>query len=69
MEAIEKIKNALQAKVELYQPDFTKFFDLTTDASDYAIDAVLSPKTQPIAFISRVLNKLNKTTVPMKKNY
>jgi len=57
IDAFEKIKMLLQEKVELYQPDFTKPFELTTDASDYALGAVLSQNRHPITFISRTLNK------------
>jgi hypothetical protein len=42
-------------------PDFNKQFTLTTDASNYAIGAVLSQnlddKDLPIAYASRTLNK------------
>lgn len=37
LDAFEKIKNLLQENVELYQPDFNKPFELTTDASNYAL--------------------------------
>lgn len=57
IEALNKIKNALQEQVELFQPDFSKPFSLTTDASNFAIGAVLSQNRQPIAFISRTLNE------------
>lgn len=53
-EAIETVKNVLQAQIELYQPDFKRPFDLTTDASDFVIGAVLS---RNIAFISRTINE------------
>lgn len=32
--ALNKIKNELEAQVQLYQPDFNKPFELTTDASN-----------------------------------
>lgn len=40
--AFKKVKNLLQEKIELYQPDYEKPFELTTDASNYALGAVLS---------------------------
>lgn len=40
--AFNGVKNLLQEQVELYQPDFNKPFELTTDASNFAIGAVLS---------------------------
>lgn len=58
MEAFSKIKNSLVSDdVILSFPDFNKDFHLTTDASDYAIGAVLSQDNKPITFISRTLNK------------
>lgn len=62
IEAFEIIKTRLQEEVELYQPDFSKPFELTTDASNFAIGAVLSQNRQPISFISRTLN-------PTEQNY
>lgn len=56
LDAFKKIKMLLQEKVELYQPDFNKPFELTTDASNYAIGAVLSQERNPITFISRTLS-------------
>lgn len=57
MDAFNRIKILLQEQIELYQPDFNKPFELTTDASSFAIGAVLSQERHPITFISRTLNK------------
>lgn len=54
--AFQRLKNLLTQQVELTQPDFTKKFVLTTDASDTAIGAVLSQEGKPITFISKTLN-------------
>lgn len=62
MDAFERIKTLLQERVELYQPDFSKPFELTTDASNFAIGAVLSQERNPITFISRTLS-------PTEQNY
>lgn len=43
--------------VMLAYPDFEKDFQLTTDASNYALGAVLEQNGRPIIFISRTLNK------------
>lgn len=56
LNAFQRIKMLLQEKIELYQPDFSKPFDLTTDASNFALGAVLSQDRHPITFISRTLN-------------
>lgn len=40
----------------LARPDFSKIFTLTTDASKFAIGAVLSQDGKPVCFASRTLN-------------
>ena len=59
-ETFLKLKNTLTSSDVLIYPDFSKEFYLTTDASDYAIGAVLSQgpmgKDRPITFISRSLS-------------
>lgn len=59
--AFNKLKTLLTTAEILTFPDFEKHFNLTTDASNYAIGAVLSQgeigKDKPIAYISRSLNK------------
>lgn len=59
--AFQKLKTLLTTADILAFPDFEKPFNLTTDASNYAIGAVLSQgeigKDKPIAYISRSLNK------------
>lgn len=40
LDAFEKIKILLQEQIELYQPDFNEPFELTTDASNYALGTV-----------------------------
>lgn len=56
LDAFDKIKILLQEKIELFQPDFKKPFELTTDASNFALGAVLSQEKHPITFISRSLS-------------
>ena len=41
---------------ELFQPNFDKSFELTTDAFNIAIGAVLSQNKKPINFLSRTLS-------------
>lgn len=59
--AFEKCKILLTTDPILAHPDYDKPFVLTTDASNYAIGAVLSQindgKDHPVAFASRTLNK------------
>lgn len=57
IDSFESIKQKLCEQIELYQPDFNKPFELTTDASNFAIGAVLSQGKHPITFISRTLNQ------------
>ena len=59
-EAFEKLKRALTEAPVLARPDFTKPFKVQTDASNFAIGAVLTQESEdgehPIIYISRVLN-------------
>lgn len=65
----EKCKLLLTNDPILQYPDFTKDFILTTDASNYAIGAVLSQGTigsdKPIGYASRTLNssEINYSTI------
>lgn len=60
IDAFEKCKELLTNAPLLQFPDFTKPFVLTTDASNFAIGAVLSQGTigsdMPVAYASRTLN-------------
>lgn len=56
--AFNKLRNILASDdVLLSHPDYTKTFELTTDASSCALGAVLSQKGRPITMISRTLSK------------
>lgn len=61
VQCFEKCKSLLTMDPILAYPDFSKEFILTTDASDFAVGAVLSQghlgKDRPIAYTSRTLNK------------
>lgn len=61
LDAFTKCKQILTGSDILQYPDFSKQFILTTDASNFAVGAVLSQGTighdKPIAFASRTLNK------------
>jgi len=60
-EAFEKLKSTLTQEPLLQYPEFTKAFNLTCDASNFAIGCVLSQgpigQDAPIAYASRNLNK------------
>lgn len=54
--AFQTCKDLITNAPILRYPDFNKTFELTTDASNYAIGAVLSQEGKPIAYASRTLN-------------
>lgn len=60
LRAFEEIKNAISKESKLKIPDYGKPFILTTDASTFAIGAILSQKNErgeesPVAFFSQKL--------------
>lgn len=69
----EKCKEVLMRDPVLIHPDFTKEFILTTDASDYAVGAVLSQgpmgKDRPIAYASRTLNRTEEKYSTTEKEF
>ena len=60
-EAFDKLKSILTTEPLLQYPDFGRTFNLTCDASNFAIGSVLSQgpigQDAPIAYASRTLNK------------
>lgn len=54
--AFERLKEILISNNVLSFPDFTKPFEISTDASNEALGAVLSQEEKPIAFASKTLN-------------
>lgn len=60
LRAFDKLRSILASEdVILHYPDFTRPFDLTTDASSFGIGAVLSQGNRPITMISRTLKERN----------
>lgn len=54
--AFDKMKSIIGKTTLLTYPDFTKPFDIHTDASHLQIGAVISQNNRPIAFYTRKLN-------------
>lgn len=61
IEGFENLKLLISSHPILKFPNYEKEFTVTTDASDYAIGAVLSQDSHPICFVSRTLNKHEKS--------
>jgi hypothetical protein len=66
-QAFQCIRNTIARQVLLKYPDFTKPFDIFTDASDYQLGAVISQEGWPIAFYSRKLNNAQRNYTTMEK--
>ena len=56
IEWFETCKSVLTSEPVLAYPDFDKPFELTTDASKFAVGAILSQNNHPISYASRTLN-------------
>jgi hypothetical protein len=72
IESFQQLKTALIQEPVLQYPDFTRHFILTTDASGFAVGAILSQgiigQDKPIAYASRTLNQADKIIQQLKKN-
>ena len=56
IDSFQKLKSLLINAPILKYPDFNKKFKLTTDASDFALGAVLTQDEHPLCYASRTLN-------------
>lgn len=56
LKSFNLIKEKLQENIELFQPNSSKPFELTTDTSNKTIGAMLSQHLHPITFVSRTLS-------------
>ena len=55
-QAFEALKKKLSKNVLLTYPDFSKIFEVHTDASDIQMGALITKDKKPLAFYSRRLN-------------
>ena len=53
-DAFEAVKNQLAADIMLAYPDFSKTFEIYTDASDYQLGGVIMQNGKPIAFFKKI---------------
>ena len=71
-EAFENLKAALAAELELFQMDVDRPYVMRSDASDWAIGAVLEQEfggsLKPVAFYSRKLSKRQLNWTPVKRS-
>ena len=67
-QAFEDVKAGIAKETVLAYPDFSKPFEIYTDASSTQLGAVITQDNKPIAFFSRKLSKRNKNTVSPKLN-
>jgi hypothetical protein len=63
----DNVKAAIAKETVLASPDFSKPFEIYTDASSMQLEAVITQDNRPIAFFSRN-PKRNKNTVSQKLN-
>jgi len=54
--AFDNVKTTIAKEVVLAYPDFTKPFDIYTDASTKQLGSVITQDNRPIAFFSRKLS-------------
>ncbi len=67
-QAFDNVKAAIAKETVLAYPDFSKPFEIYTDASSAQLGAMITQDNRPIAFVSRKLLKCNRNTVSQKLN-
>ena len=65
--AFKAVKKMVCQETLLNYPDWSKPFDIHTDASDYQLGAVISQDKKPIAFFSRKLNSAQRNYTTTEK--
>lgn len=67
--AFEALKSALVSTPVLSQPDFSKQFQLQTDACDAGVGAVLLQDGHPLAFVSKALGPRTRALSNYEKGF
>jgi hypothetical protein len=67
-QAFDNVKSTITKEVVLAYPDFTKPFEIYTDASTLKEGAVITQENRPIAFFCRNLPKRKPNTALPKSN-
>jgi hypothetical protein len=66
-QVFDNVKAAIAKETVLAYPDFSKPFEIYTDASSMQLGAVIAQDNRPIAFFSRKLSK-NATKIQCRRN-
>ncbi len=66
-QAFDNVKAAIAKETVLAYPDFSKPFEIYTDASSTQLGAVITQDNRPIVFFSRKLSK-NATKIQCHRN-
>jgi hypothetical protein len=66
-QAFDNVKATITKEVVLAYPDFTKPFEIYTDASTMQLGSVITQSNRPIAFFSKKLS-LTQTKYSVTKN-
>ena len=67
--AFQEMKRIMSQATLMTFPDFTKNFDIHTDASDYQMGGAVSQDGKPIAFFQENSTPLKQSTQQLNKNF
>ena len=68
-EAVRALKKRLVEYTQLQLPDQSKPYELETDASDYALGAVLKQEDRPLGFLSKKMNEAQQKYSTYQKEF